>query len=247
MTDRNGAAAEIAAHLGALPVGASPVAGVADRLLTLFTSGDLAPGTRLPSERQLAESLGVGRSAIREALAALEILGVVSTRPGSGTYLRDGVSELLPQTLRWGMLVGGEHTEELIEVRAGLEILAARTAAARASDDAIAEMRAAIQRMRDAGDDLHAFVEADVSFHIAVAAASGNRILLDLLQIVRSLLRVWVDRSVNDPAQAAIAMREHEHACEAIASRDPEAAAASMAAHMETASARLTALAAAGR
>nr|WP_235472331.1 GntR family transcriptional regulator [Frigoribacterium sp. Leaf44] len=58
-----------------------------------------APGSRLPPERQLAERLGVGRSAVREALAALEILGIVTVRPGSGTYLRDQTSELLPTTL----------------------------------------------------------------------------------------------------------------------------------------------------
>src|SRR5919199_3685846 len=118
---RDDRSAEIAASLDALPAG-SAVTVVATRLLDLFTSGRIAPGTRLPPERQLAATLEVGRSAVREALAALEILGVVDVRPGSGTYLRSSTSELLPQTLRWGLLLGERSTADLLELRSGLEI-----------------------------------------------------------------------------------------------------------------------------
>ena len=120
--------AEISAALGALPSG-TPVSEVARRLMDLFTSGSIEPGTRLPPERHLAATLGVGRSAVREALAALEILGIVDVRPGSGTYLRGTASELLPQTLRWGLLIGERNTAELLELRSGLEIYVARLAA----------------------------------------------------------------------------------------------------------------------
>ena len=105
--------AEITAALGVLPTG-TPVSEVARRMLDLFTGGSIAAGTRLPPERQLAATLGVGRSAVREALAALEILGIVDVRPGSGTYLRGAASELLPQTLRWGLLIGERNTAELL-------------------------------------------------------------------------------------------------------------------------------------
>src|SRR3954452_3251534 len=115
--------AEISASLGALPSG-TPVSEVARRLMDLFTSGSLEPGTRLPPERHLAATLGVGRSAVREALAALEILGIVDVRPGSGTYLRDGISELLPRTLSWGLMLGAPRTRELVELRGGLEVQA---------------------------------------------------------------------------------------------------------------------------
>src|SRR3712207_5631910 len=105
---RDDISAEITAALSSLPAG-SAVSLVATKLLDLFTSGSVAPGTRLPPERQLAAALEVGRSAVREALAALEILGVVDVRPGSGTYVRGTVSELLPQTLRWGILMGEDR------------------------------------------------------------------------------------------------------------------------------------------
>lgn len=243
MTDPSAIAAELGDRLGALAPAVSPAAEVADRLLTLFTSGEFERGTRLPSERKLAESLGVGRSAVREALAALELLGVVQVRPGSGTYLRGGMSELLPQTLRWGMLIGEQHTLELIELRAGLEIYAARLAAMRLEVGSLERMQNAVDRMRATLDDLGTFVEADVAFHYELAAASGNRTLVELLQIVRSLLRVWVDRAVADRAHASTAAEEHNAVLVAIRTGDPEAAANAMAAHMGTATARLTELA----
>src|SRR3954452_10864937 len=156
--------AEISAALGALPTG-TPVSEVARRLLDLFTSGSIEPGTRLPPERQLAATLEVGRSAVREALAALEILGIVQVRPGSGTYLRGNASELLPQTLRWGLLIGERNTAELLELRSGLEIYVARLAAERLTDKQLASLGQHVERMRASVGDLAAFVKADLAFH----------------------------------------------------------------------------------
>ncbi|MFE5672955.1 FadR/GntR family transcriptional regulator [Agromyces sp. NPDC056523] len=238
---RDDSSAEIAAALGALPSG-SAVSVVATRLLDLFTSGSIPPGTRLPPERQLAASLEVGRSAVREALAALEILGIVDVRPGSGTYLRGTASELLPQSLSWGMLIGERSTAELLELRSGLEIFVARIAADRLTDEQLAGLGAHLERMRatiDSGD-LRAFVKADLAWHHDLASSAGNSVLLDMLQIVRSLLRVWVDRAVQDETQARAALDEHDAVYRALVARDSDAAASAMAAHMATASARLS-------
>lgn len=235
--------AEIAAALGVLPTG-TPVSEVARRLLDLFTSGSIEPGTRLPPERQLAVTLGVGRSAVREALAALEILGIVDVRAGSGTYLRGNASELLPQTLRWGLLIGERNTQELLELRSGLEIYVVRLAAARADADDLKAIAASLDRMRTSVDKLGIFARADLDFHHALGAASGNATLVDMLNIVRSLLQVYADRSVHDPAAARIAIEEHDAVYRALTEGDPDAAASAMAHHMSTASARLSAAAA---
>ena len=136
----------ISAALGTMGSG-SPSAAVATKLLELFTEGSIAPGTRLPPERQLAATLAVGRSAVREALAALEILGVVDVRPGSGTYLRGNASELLPQTLSWGMMLNKSRTAELAEVRGALEIYAARLATERMSPAAIERLHGHLEKM----------------------------------------------------------------------------------------------------
>jgi len=232
--------AKISAALGSVGQG-SVVSEVAERLLAYFTSGDIAVGTRLPAERQLAASLGVGRSAVREALAALEILGIVIVRPGSGTYLRDGISELLPRTLSWGMMLGAPRTRELVELRSGLEVQAAQLAADRITDEALGRLRGSLVTMAATLDDLAAFVDADAAFHREIAESSGNQVLQELLQSIRSLLRIWVDRALTDEGHAAAALREHQEIFAALEARDPDEVTTTMRSHMLTASRRLLA------
>lgn len=229
---------EFPSTLARIPSG-SAAAAVATRLLEQFTSGALAAGTRLPPERQLAASLDVGRSAVREALAALEILGIVDVRPGSGTYLRGTASELLPKTLSWGIMIGDKETAHLVDVRGALEIYAARLAVDRMSDAAVERLSEHLDHMRAALPDLGAFVEADLQFHLELAAATDNTVLLDLLQSIRSLLRVWVERAVATEQQATDAIAEHTAVYLAIKARDADAAASAMATHMHTAADRL--------
>jgi GntR family transcriptional repressor for pyruvate dehydrogenase complex len=231
---------EISAALSALPSG-TPVSEVARRMLDLFTSGSIAPGTRLPPERQLAATLGVGRSAVREALAALEILGIVDVRPGSGTYLRGTASELLPQTLRWGLLIGERNTDELLELRSGLEIYVARLAAGRGDAADLEPVGVHLERMRAGLGNLKAFVRADLDFHDALGRAAGNTVLVDLLHVVRSLLQVYADRAVHDEAEALTALEEHDAVYRAVLAGDEDAAASAMAVHMATASERVSA------
>ncbi len=194
----------------------------------------------MPPERQLASLLGVGRSAIREALAALEILGVVTVRPGSGTYLRGSVSELLPQTLSWGILLGEQKTEELIGFRHGLEVQAARLAAVAStpeSDERIAAHLAAMERTIDGA--FADFVAADMHFHQELAATADNTLLAEMLQTVRSLIRVWIERALNEEDHAQLAYGEHAAILQRIRDRDPAAAAEAMNQHMHSAAARL--------
>lgn len=230
---------EIVSALGGSVRPNSAVSEVAKRLLGYFTTGDIKPGTRLPPERQLAASLGVGRSAVREALAALDMLGVVHIRPGSGTYLQGSASELLPQTLSWGLMLGEQRTRELIELRRGLEVEAARLAAGRATAAHISRLDACLARMWDNMADLEAFVEADRHFHREVGEAAGNVVLRDLLQNVRSLLRVWAERVLRDEVLARLTYDEHAAVCHAIREHDPVRAGEAMAAHMNSAGARL--------
>lgn len=217
----------------------SVVTEVAERLMAAFTSGQVAAGSRLPSERTLAANLGVGRSAVREALAALEILGIVIVRPGSGTYLRGGASELLPRTLSWGLMLGEPRTRDLVELRSGLEVQAAELAALHITEDAVDNLARHLMTMNTSTRDFEAFREADAHFHREIALASGNTVLEDILQSIRSLLRIWVDRGLRDQTQADAAAREHAEVFEAIKSRDPAAARRVMEKHMRTASGRL--------
>jgi GntR family transcriptional repressor for pyruvate dehydrogenase complex len=217
----------------------SPVSQVARRLLDEVMEGGHHPGDRLPSERRLAEGLGVGRSAIREAIAVLEVLGIVEVRVGSGTYVRGSVSDLLPQAIDWGLLLGERQTNDLVETRQHLEAVTARLAAVRATEADVALLRHRLDRMRETADSVTEFTEADVEFHLEVARIAGNTVLRDILHSVRALLRVWILRAVGADGDTAATLAEHVAVFEAIELRDPDAAARSMWAHMESASARL--------
>lgn len=225
-------------ELESVPTG-SPASEVARQLVSLLTAGDLAPGSRLPSERVLAERLGVGRSAVREALAALEILGIVQIRPGSGTYLQGGTSDLLPTTLSWGLMLASNRTRELLEVRSSLERTAAILAAQRATPAQLDELQTYIDRQHQALDDPDAFIDADVRFHVLLARSAGNDVLADLLQSLRSMLSVWVGRRVRTRQATEAAYEEHRAILEALRAGDVLAVQRAMDDHMATASARI--------
>jgi GntR family transcriptional repressor for pyruvate dehydrogenase complex len=227
--------------LGGTIKSSTAMAEVTRRLLDYIASGEIAQGDRLPPERQLASLMGVGRSAVREALAALEILGIVTVRPGSGTYLTGGTSELLPQTLSWGIQLHADKTRELIEVRHGLEVQAARLAATNASEASRRLLAEHTQTMEDSLDDFETFVAADMKFHQELAHAADNGLLRDLLQSVRSLIRIWVERALSDSGHAKLTLDEHRAILAAIDARDATAAGEAMDRHMQSAAARLLA------
>jgi GntR family transcriptional repressor for pyruvate dehydrogenase complex len=230
---------ELSRALGGSITSTTAVAEVARRLLDYFTSDAIQPDDRLPPERQLAASMGVGRSAIREALAALELLGVVTVRPGSGTYLRGRASELLPQTLSWGMLIGAPKTRELIGVRHGLEVQAARQAATSITADGLELLTGHLAEMESNKSSFDRFVAADMKFHQAIADAADNSLLDDMLQSIRSLIRVWVERALNDTTHAQTTCKEHRAILTALATGSSDRAAKAMSVHMDSAARRL--------
>jgi len=224
------------------PVEDTSIAGIARRMLHQFSADDLRPGARLPAERQLATELGVGRAAVREVLAALELLGVVEGRHGSGTYLTDNPSMLLPQAIEWGLLLQRPQTLQLVEARRHLEVSLAGIAAAQRDPDGLLALHARADAMRRTGanGDVDGFVEADALFHLEVAALSKNSVLAGMLNSVSSLLRVWMARAVRaDDGQVEATLAEHQAILDAIAEGRTAAAEKAMREHMRNAESRL--------
>lgn len=217
----------------------SVIREVAARLMDYLNAGHLEPGDRLPSERKLAEVMKVGRSAIRETLAALEVLGIIDTRPGSGTYLRGHSSDLLPTVINWGLTLGQPRTFDLVEARAELELITARLAAERATPEDIVRLKSHIDTMAACRDRLPEFIDADVAFHLEIADIARNTALGDILHSVRSLLHVWVERAVKAEGSTAGTLAEHRAVFRALQRSDPAAAVEAMSAHMHSASGRL--------
>ncbi|MGA1838264.1 FadR/GntR family transcriptional regulator [Herbiconiux sp. 11R-BC] len=213
---------------------------IARVLLDYIMAGHVGPGEKLPSERQLSESLGVGRSTIREALKSLGLLGLIEFRHGGGTYFRGTDSDLLPRVIEWGLLLGERNTTDLVEARQYLERITSGLAAQRRSEPELEAIHAALLRM-GAARTTEQFVDADVAFHLCIADASGNYALANMLKSISALLRVWIHRVMDAETSFDVSYLEHVPVYEAIAAGDADAASRAMETHMERASGRLLA------
>jgi GntR family transcriptional repressor for pyruvate dehydrogenase complex len=217
----------------------APAQQIAQQFLDHLLSGNVKPGDRLPSERQLAETLGVSRSTVRDALKSLGMLGVIKVRPGGGSFFQDVSSNLLPQSIEWGLLLGERHTLDLVEARGFVEVAVVRLAAARRDEEDLIRLAKYIDRMKAARKNPKKFVEADLAFHMAVAEASRNSALRGILSGMRNLLGVWIRRVIEAAGDADYSYRRHKKIFEAIKKGDHEAAAKAMEEHMQSAGERL--------
>lgn len=212
---------------------------VARQLLDELQREHFTSGTRLPPERTMADTLGVGRSTLREAMAALGLLGIIEVRPGSGSYLKADSSELLPRAIQWGLSLGQPDAGDLVEVRENLELLAATLAALRATPKDADRLRVHLDHMRESGQDVEQFVEADLAFHFETARIAGNVVLESILQSIRSLLHTWFEKTLQVEGTMTATLAEHERVYEAIKDGDARAAETAMRVLMENADTRL--------
>lgn len=213
---------------------------VAQIVIDHLLSGRIRPGERLPSERDLAAALSVGRSAVREALSALHLLGVLEVRPGGGHYLRGIASELLPKVIEWGLLLGEKQPLDLLEARAALEVRAAYLAAQRRASETIDALRQHFHDIEDHADDGAAeLVDDDLAFHETLIRATQNTVLLEVWSSLRALLRVWIMRVIDHQGGTGNFRHEHEAILRAVEAGEPIAAATAMHAHMDATMRRL--------
>jgi DNA-binding FadR family transcriptional regulator len=161
-------------------------------LIAGIIQGHYAPGDLLPTEDELCEQMGVSRSVIREATKAVTILGMVRSRRGHGTEVLpyENWNEFAPEVIeaRRDLQTVDEFLVHLLELRRIIEVEAAALAAHRARTADLAAMQAHVRAMEAAGDDVTAFAVADVGFHDAIIAATGNRPLRSLLRSIEPAL-----------------------------------------------------------
>ena len=223
----------------------SALTGITRTLVAYLLGGDLRPGDRVPPERRLAEALGVGRSAVREALKALNLLGLIEVRPGNGTFLKDADTELLSESIAWGLLLGDQRIDDFVEAREHLEVILAGMAAGRRTRQDLAKIREALDRMAAARDDTdpaeraNRFSDADVDFHGSIWRAAQNGTLEQVMSSIRHLLEVWIRRVIRAAEDPSELLADHASVFDAIERRDEEGARAAMAAHMSHSAARL--------
>lgn len=156
----------------------------------LIISGQLKQGERLPAERELSERFGVSRTVIREAVRSLQEKGLVEVRPGVGTFVHNGMVEIMRQSLERMVLIDQQQgLENLMEVREILEPQIAALAADKATEEDLQTLKEAIDVMDQSMKDLEAYITADHHFHLALAEATQNQLLVTLIDSVVDLLR----------------------------------------------------------
>jgi GntR family transcriptional repressor for pyruvate dehydrogenase complex len=209
---------------------------IADQIGQLVAEGQLVPGDRLPSERELVERFQVSRASIREAISALEMMGLIEVRPGEGTYIRQINMDSVVAPLAWMLFIDKDTVQELYEARKILEVQAAGLAAERAEEEEIQALFAVLEvmqkdlKMHRLGED------SDYNFHYAVARATHNKILIRLMNTIsdtmRKTLKTSLSRLYEDRNTPERLYKEHYSIYEAIKNHDVENAQKRMLDHL---------------
>jgi len=211
---------------------------IVEQIKAMIAKGQLKPGDRLPSERDLATMLGVSRPSVREAIMVLEAMGFLDSRQGGGTFVRalteasitNPLAKLVeqrdPQVLR-----------SLAEVRMGLESWSAFLAAQRASEEDIEEIRRLYQVMEQQADKGGWSSEVDADFHYAITAASHNSLQMHVLDSVHSLFHATIQVALvefyRQKGHIRLLLEHHRAIMDAIAARQPEVARQKMMEHLQ--------------
>ena len=205
------------------------------RFQQMLSDGVLTPGTKLPSERELATHFRVARSSLRQALKVLEIIGVITQKVGDGSYLNRDASSVLSVPMEFLFLLDDTSVQELTELRFMIEPALAAKAAERANSEDVALLRQSIKDLENSKGDRVKLVASDLLFHRAIFQASGNRLTGRLFHIIhRAMLNMMMVTSQLVDLEHTVAF--HKPILAAIEKRDPELAARLMRDHLTDAS-----------
>jgi len=220
---------------------------IVEQIKKLIAKGELKPGARIPSERDLAGMLGVSRPSVREAIMVLEAMGFLESRHGGGTFVRALTETCIADPL--AILVEQRDPEllrALAEVRMGLESWSAYLAAQRASDAEIAEIRRLFGIMEEQATNGGWDPEVDARFHYAITAATHNSLQMHVLNSVHTLVHATIQVALMEfyRQQGTIQKLRGQHAeiLAAIAARDPELAREKMMVHLTMVEEKMTEL-----
>ena len=211
---------------------------VADQLRQLINAGEFPVGTRLPTERELADQLAISRPTVREALIALEVEGRVRIRVGSGIFVIAAPEAVTPT------LEANEGPFELLRAREFIEGAIAAEAAALAGPSEIEKLDDALRRMEAIGDDVQEAVALDREFHITVAGILGNAVLVRSVgELFDQRMNPYFERLSSyfeNKTTWRAAVGEHRAVRDAIAAHDCEAAKAVMQKHLQLSQTRFS-------
>lgn len=205
------------------------VAQVMARLKELIASGEYRPGDRLPTEQELAQQFGVGRSSIREAIKVFQHLGVVDARAAKGTFLKDRAN-ISSEAITWALLLGNDDLRDVLELREALEkICFARLSHATARGDAgaldtLQQMEKQVELMAQAAAlrQIELLVEADYQFHGHILDAGGNRLFRAIYASLHAFMSDEIRSTYANMANLEDVARDHREILESLRKTSPE-------------------------
>jgi GntR family transcriptional regulator, transcriptional repressor for pyruvate dehydrogenase complex len=208
---------------------------IIDQIMSLIANGDLKPGQRLTSERELCKIFQIGRPSLREAIRALCIVGVLQARVGDGTSVSADGNKFIGKIVEWRLITEQHDIENLMEVRIALEGLAAAQAARNPNPAFMGDLLKILTHMKAAVEakNRQIFVELDLKFHITIASAAQNDLLLDLVSMIRSQISYGLSLVAAHPRSLPLTLKEHGIIVQALKKRDPKEAAVAMQHHLE--------------
>ncbi|RNA70328.1 FadR/GntR family transcriptional regulator [Alteribacter keqinensis] len=194
---------------------------------------NLLPGDKLPSERELAERLQVGRSSVREALRALELLDLIETRKGEGTFIQRAGGHRLAEILAGFFLRETRARKDVTETRAIIEIEAVRLACRRATEKQLEKLKTLIDESKATWADGYIPVEEDYLFHKALVESCHNHLMLNIWRPLVEYSKVALRESLSRRGRTEDAIHEHEAIYEAICSKNEDKAVQCLRHHLE--------------
>lgn len=208
---------------------------VVDIIQHLILEGQLAPGMRLPPEREFAERLGVSRSVLREAVRILVTKGLLETRHGVGTVVRRVSNEQFLEPLSLLLRTYDLSIEQLYQVRSILEVGTVRLAAREASDDDLAKLRRIVDEMAASAEDIPHFIALDDEYHQTIAQAAHNPMVVLLAHTIGAIMHEVRTKVHSYSRVYNLAIPDHREILSALEERDADAAAAAMQRHLDNA------------
>ena len=213
----------------------SVIDSIVDEIVDRIASGELKDGDVLASQDELARSLGVSRASLREALNRLNLLGLVESRHGSGTFVKTARPQHFMNSLSSLLVMDRASVSELLEARLQVESALAALAAQNATAEEIGQMGTLIEQMkRDyAAGRAESLVDRDTRFHLLVSESSRNRVLMKVLEIIREILPNFIRKFLESYPDAVVTnIGFHEAIYLAVKNRDPEDARRRMEEHI---------------
>ncbi len=210
---------------------------IVDQIRQLLIEGHIKPGDKLPSERELIESFKVSRSSIREALSALEMMGILEVRTGEGTFIRHIRPESMMTSLAWSLYLDKGSILEMLEVRKMIEVQAVGYAAKRATEKEVNQLNETLDRMKNNIENMGSISEkADMMFHYTIAVATQNKITIRLMDTIsdnlQHLIHATRPKLYEGKYTPELLYNEHEKIYNAIISRDSGEARKQMLEHL---------------